>query len=100
MINNRLAAREGAVGNFFKLLEIGERQYGKHSFGNYIKFVNWTYIRGAQAISARRMVLSRMLGITGGALNYSALFVYCFATVYILNRFRFIRSRDVLKFNY
>ena len=51
-------------------------------------------------ISARRMPLSRLLGVTQAPLNYSALFVYLFSTMYLLNRFRFIRSRDVLKFNY
>ena len=99
VVNERLAKRDGAVGNFFKLLEIGERQMGKHSLGGYLRFTNWWYIRGAQAIAARRMVLSRLTGATSAPLNYSALFVYFFATVYLINRFRFIRQRDVLRFN-
>ena len=100
VVNERLAKRDGAVGAIFKFFQIGERQMGGHTLPNLFKVSNWFYIRGLQAISARRVVLSRLLNVTSGPLNYSALFSYFFATIYIMNTFRFIRTRDVLKFNY
>jgi len=99
VVNQRLAKREGTIGTIFKFFEIGERQMGQHSWGRWVKFVNWWWIKGAQVTAARRVVLSRLVGVQTGPLNYSALFTYVFATLYILNRFRFIRQRDVLTFN-
>ena len=45
-------------------------------------------------------MLSRLMNVTGGPLNYSALFSYFFATLYVMDSFRFIRHKDVLKFNW
>ena len=99
VVNERLAKREGAVGTIFKFFQIGERQLGSHSIGKYTKVANWFWLRGLQTLAARRVVLSRLLNVTSGPLNYSALFTYFFATLYIMNSFRFIRKRDVLRFN-
>jgi len=99
VVNERLAKREGTIGQIFKLFEIGERQMGGHTIGNALKYANWIKIRGSQAINQRRIVLSRLSNVTTGPLNYSAIFSYFFATLYILNGFRFIRERDVMKFN-
>ncbi len=99
IVNERLAKREGTIGQVFKLFEIGERQMGGHTLPNTLKFANWLKIRGTQAINQRRVVLSRLVNVTTGPLNYGALFCYFFCTIYILNGFRFIRDRDVMKFN-
>ena len=72
---------------------------GGHTIGNILRLANWFKIRGSQAINQRRMVLSRLVNITTGGLNYSALLSYTFATIYLMNGFRFVRERDVLKFN-
>ena len=50
-------------------------------------------------INARRMVLSRLVNVTSGGLNYGGFAAYVMATMYILGSFRFIRSRDVMRFN-
>ena len=99
IVNERLAQREGAVGTFFKFFELGKRQMSSHSWGKWVKFVNWWYIRGAQVVAARRLPISRLLNVTTGPLNYSGMFVYFWATIFLFNRFRFIRQRDVLRFN-
>ena len=100
VVNQRLAKREGTIGDVFRLFQIGERQMGKHSLGSWVKVCNWFYFRMLQSISARRVVLSRLINVTSGPLNYTAFFSYVFATLYILSSFRFVRQRDVLKFNY
>ena len=46
-----------------------------------------------------RPIGSRFIGSQNGPLNYSGIAVYCFCTLMVLNRFRFIRSRDILHFN-
>jgi hypothetical protein len=89
--NERLAKRDGAVGTIFKFFELGERRMGSHTAGNWIKATNWYFIKAVQLISARRVVLSRLLGVTTGPVNYSAMFSYMFATLYIISTFRFIR---------
>merc|ERR1711990_1226762 len=51
-------------------------------------------------LAAMRPVASRFMGIGNGPLNYTGIGVYIFATGCIMANWRFIRSRDVLKFNY
>ena len=46
-----------------------------------------------------RPTLSRFVNNTNGPLNYSGLFVYIVCTFAVINRFHFIRGRDVLFFN-
>ena len=99
MWNERLGKRSGKVGEFFTFFALGERQLGRHTAGNWIKATNWYFLKAVQLISARRVVLSRLLGVTTGPVNYSALFSYMFATLYIISTFRFIRPQDVLRFN-
>ena len=50
--------------------------------------------------SIMRPVFSRFVGVGNGPLNYSGLAMYFLFTTMIIARFRFIRSRDVLMFNY
>mmetsp|Transcript_36599 Transcript_36599/g.35397 ORF Transcript_36599/g.35397 Transcript_36599/m.35397 type:complete len:108 (+) Transcript_36599:214-537(+) len=47
-----------------------------------------------------RPVFSRFVGVGNGPLNYSGLFMYFFLTGLVFSRFRFIRARDNMFFNY
>ena len=47
VINERLAKREGTIGQIFKLFEIGERQMGGHTIGSALRYANWLKIRGS-----------------------------------------------------
>lgn len=51
-------------------------------------------------LAIMRPVGSRFIGVVNGPLNYSGLFLYLFLTILILGRFRFIRVRDILTFDY
>ena len=99
IINEKLATRPGGLGNFFKRFEIGERQLGAHTLGRALKVANYFYLATAQYTMFGRMTLSRFAGSTNGPLSYSGLFVYFFATCWILSRFQFDRARDVVRFN-
>ena len=99
LINDRLATRSGAIGNLFKALRIGERDYGHHSLFRFLKVTNYFWVYTYQLFGQMRPVFSRFVGVSQGPLNYSGLFVWFFLTNLIFGRFRFIRSRDVLAFN-
>jgi hypothetical protein len=99
LINERLAKRGGFIGSIFKLLEMGPRNMGTHSMGRAFKVANYYWVQIYQIYGMMRPTLSRFINNTNGPLNYSGLFVYGFATMAIMSRFHFIRSRDVLFFN-
>ena len=73
---------------------------GSHSLGRVMKLANYWWLMMYQTIAMQRPVFSRFIGVGNAPLNYSGLFVWFFATNMIFSRFRFVRSRDVLQFNY
>jgi hypothetical protein len=99
VINQKLAARPGAIGNIFKPWIIGQRQYSQHSMLRLFRVVNYFWMMGYQTLSMMRTPFSRFSGLAHSPLNYSAIFVYAFCSGLIMSRFRFIRARDVLEFN-
>ena len=44
LINNRLATRPGAIGRFFKGLEMGKREYSAHTFHRAFRVVNFFWM--------------------------------------------------------
>ena len=99
LVNQRLATRGGAIGNIFKALEMGPRQYGHHSLLKSLRVVNYFYMMIYQHFGMMRPVFSRFIGNQQGPLNYSGIFVWALMSMFVIARFRFIRSRDVLNFN-
>ena len=100
IVNERLATRGGAIGRFFKALEIGQRQYGQHTLGRSMKVINFWWMSIYQYMAMMRPVLSRFIGVNqGGPLNFSALYVWFFCTCAIFSRFNFTNAKDVLYFN-
>ncbi len=99
LVNERLAKRGGPIGNLFKALEMGKRQYGNHTAGRYLRLINYYWVMIYQTIGMQRQVFSRFVGLQSAPLNYSGMFVWFVATNMIFSRFRFVRARDVLNFN-
>ena len=60
VVNERLAKRSGLIGNIFKKLEIGQRQYSGHTFGKAIKLANWYWMVSNSAFANVRGVGSRL----------------------------------------
>ena len=88
------------IGNIFKRLEIGERQYSAHSLGRSLKVVNWAWMVTLQAFNHSRGVGSRLFtGTQNGPLNYSGLFMFIFATCMVSGRLSWNRSRDAFYCN-
>lgn len=79
---------------------MGPRQYSQHTFHRVIRVANYFHVMIYHTLSITRPVFSRFLGVQQGPLNYSGLFLYFFLTAMVISRFRFIRVRDVLTFNY
>ena len=46
-----------------------------------------------------RPTFSRFFGVTQGPINITGVFMWVFATMLVLSRFRFMRSRDIYFFN-
>ena len=99
LVNERLAARGGPIGQIATWLTIGRRQMGRHGAPKVIKLANWWWLAVQQLVSQQRMVFGRFAGLQNAPLNYSGLFVWFFATNMVFANFRFIRARDVLSFN-
>ena len=79
---------------------MGQREYGAHTLHRAFRVVNYFWMRMFQIYGGMRPIGSRFLtGMGGGALNYSGLFVYFFATFMVFARLRFSKSRDQYKFN-
>ena len=95
-----MGSRPGAIGGLFRAIHIGQRQYGQHSMFRAFRVANYFWMFGYQVMAMMRTPLSRFCSVAPGALNYSALYVYFFASMMIISRFRFIRARDVMFFNY
>ena len=99
VVNERLAQRSGPIGNLFKALEMGKREYSAHTLHRAFRVVNYFWMRMFQIYGGMRPVGTRFLSGSNGPLNYSGLFVYCFATIMVFARLRFSKSRDQYKFN-
>ena len=99
LVNERLATRGGAIGRFFKAIEMGPRQYGQHTFHRTFRLFNYFYVQVYHILAVQRPVFSRFFGVQNGPLNYSGVALYLFITLMVFGRFRFIRARDVLYFN-
>lgn len=99
LINNRLATRPGAIGRFFKGLEMGKREYSAHTFHRAFRVVNFFWMHMFKVYATMRPVGSRFFGHANGSLNYSGLFVYFFATAMVFGRLRFTKSREQYAFN-
>lgn len=99
MVNERLAKRGGAIGQIFTWLSMGERQYGRHTFGRWLKTCNYWWVMVYHAFGSIRPVASRFTGVSTAPLNYTGMFVWLIATNAIFGRFRFNNPRDILTFN-
>lgn len=99
LVNERLAKRSGLIGRMARAVEMGERQMSQHALLRGFRVVNYFWVAIYQQMGMMRPIASRFIGSQNGPLNYSGLFVYFFCTLMVFNRFRFIRSRDVLWFN-
>ena len=64
-----------------------------------MKVANWYWVAGYQVFAAMRYPFSRFIGVTGGPINITGIFMWVFATMLVLSRFRFMRSRDIMWFN-
>ena len=95
-----MAKRSGLIGRIFKGLEIGPRQYGQHAHYRVFRVVNYFWMMIYQSLAITRPVLSRFIGNSNGPLNYTGGFLYILMTALILSRFRLIRPKDVMAFNY
>lgn len=89
LVNERLAKRPGGIGRFFKAIEMGQREYSAHTFHRAFRLVNFFWMGIFRTYAVMRPVGSRFLGLSGGPLNYSGLFVYLWATAMIFARCRF-----------
>ena len=89
LINNRLATRPGFIGRVFKAIEMGQREYGAHTFHRAFRLVNFFWMGIFRTYALMRPVGSRFFGYSNGPLNYSGLFVYIWATAMIFARCRF-----------
>ena len=94
-----MAARSGLIGRLARAVEMGERQMSNHTMLKAFRVVNYFWVMIYQLMGQMRPVWSRLMGVQNGPLNYSGIFVYCFCTMMVFNRFRFVRGRDVLFFN-
>jgi len=99
LINERLAKRSGFVGGLAKLLEMGPRQMSPHSMLKVWRVANYFWMTTYQIWGMMRPNVSRFMTNVNGPLNYTGIFVWMACTMMIMNRFHFIRSRDVLFFN-
>ena len=100
MINERLAKRSGVIGNIFKRLEIGKRQYSQHAHHRVIKLANWWWMKSLQGMCHMRGIGSRLwLGTTNAPMNFSGLFMYFYITQQIMNRIQFDRPKDFMAIN-
>ena len=99
LVNERLAKRSGAIGSIFKRLEIGKREYSAHTLHRVFRMANFFWMRMFQVLGAMRPIGSKFFGLGNGPLNYTGMFVYCFATAYVFARCRFSKSREQYTFN-
>lgn len=98
-VNNVMAQRSGAIGRFFKAIEMGKREYGQHTLHRAFRVVNWMWVSTFKVYGMMRPIGSRFLGNGNGPLNYGALWVYCWCTAMILSRCRINRPREGATFN-
>ena len=79
---------------------MGPRQFSQHTLHRAFRVVNYFHVQLYHTLSIMRPVFSRFVGVQNAPLNYSGLFLYFFLTIMVLGRFRFIRARDTVTFNY
>ena len=61
VVNDNLAKKSGMVGNLFRALEIGPRQYGFHVIPKFLRYSNFLMVRMYQFMSMNRPYMSRFL---------------------------------------
>jgi hypothetical protein len=44
LVNERLAKRSGLIGRIFRSLEMGERQYSRHTFHRAFRVINYFWV--------------------------------------------------------
>ena len=98
-VNNVMAPRGGALGRFFKAIEIGKREYGTHTLHRAFRVVNFMWMGCFRAWAVMRPIGSRFLTNGNGPINYGGLWIYCFATACIFGRCRMTRTREQAIFN-
>ena len=98
-VNNTMAKRSGAIGRFFKAIEMGKREYGAHTLHRAFRVANYFWVRIFQVYGVMRPIGSRFFGNGNGPINYGGLWVYAWCTGMIFARCRFNRTRDVMAFN-
>ena len=91
--------RPGLIGRIFKGLEMGKREYSEHTLHRAFRVVNYMWMSIFRVYGVMRPIGSRFLGSGNGPLNYSALYVYIWATCMVFARCRFNKSRDQYMFN-
>ena len=99
LVNERLAKRSGMIGKIFKAIEMGPREYGRHSQLRMALVGNYFWVQFYHTLSIVRPIISRFMTVQHGPLNYSGLYFYVFITIFVLARFRFIRGRDFVACN-
>ena len=99
LVNERLAKRPGLIGRTFKALEIGKREYGQHAFYNFFRVINWYFVRGLQYLASKRPVATRLFGLGHGPINYPAIILYAWFTMFVISRTQIDGVRDIRRFN-
>ena len=61
LVNGVLAKKGGVIGKFGRFFEFGPRNYGTHTFNNYLKFLNHTFLMMMSGLNHNYSVL-RMYG--------------------------------------
>ena len=94
-----MAQRSGAIGRFFKAIELGKREYGTHTLHRAFRVVNWMWVNTFRVWAVMRPIGSRFLTNGNGPINYGGLWIYCFATAGIFARCRMTHTREAATFN-
>ena len=89
-----MAKRPGRIGDVFRGIEMGPREYSAHALHRTFRVVNYFWMGIFKVYALMRPIGSRFMGMSNGALNYSGLFVYFWCSVMIFARCRFSKSRE------
>ena len=98
-VNNVMAKRSGLLGRMFKAIEIGQREYGTHTFHRAFRVANYMWMGCFRCWAVMRPIGSRFLTNGNGPINYGGLYVYCWATAAVFARLRMKRQRESTTFN-
>ena len=94
-----MAKRSGAIGSFFRAIEMGQREYGAHTLHRAFRMANFFWVNAFRVLGMMRPIGSRFLTNGNGPINYGGLWVYCWCTAMIFARCRFTKTREATNFN-